>query len=211
MMRAFVCCLLCALLGGTARVPAAELRWPTACVEGVVPAIDAQAVLGRPDLRLADFRAGDSSATYSAFTLTESFSPPALAGLLGVPLETLAAADVVAFEAWGTSFENSVWTFAGDGVALTVTAPDDALATGTLTLAGYAAFFGLPGEFGNDVMPWALLDTGPVPATAADFRVEVVRGWGPHGSPDLDAIGLLVDVAVPVAPRSWSGVRALYR
>ena len=212
MNRILAGAILTAALHVASAAWAAEFRWPTAFTDGAVPPIDASLVLGRPDGRVADFRGGDCAATYRNFTAVEPYDPAALAAALGVAPDLVVAADFIAFEAWGVSFELSTWTFSAGGVTHAVEAPGDALAFGTITSATYAAFFGLQAGIDPlDEWQFALLDTGPVDVLAADFAVEIQRGDGPYGSPDLDAIGAMTGGAVPAAGATWSGVRALYR
>lgn len=212
MTRILIGAILTAALHVASAAWAAEFHWPTAFTDGAVPPIDASQVLGRPDGRVADFRGGSSAATYRDFTAIEEYEPISLAAALGVSLDFVLAADFIAFEAWGVSFELSTWTFSAGGVTHVVEAPGDALAFGTITSATYAAFFGLQAGIDPlDEWQFALLDTGPVDVLAADFAVEIRRGYGPYGSPDLDAIGVMTGGAVPAHGATWSSVRALFR
>nr|MEE4268758.1 hypothetical protein [Candidatus Krumholzibacteria bacterium] len=190
---------------------AMEIHWPGAFEQGELPVLYAETVLGPPDGRVAEFAGTNSSATFFDFTGGVDLAPENLAALLGVDTGLVMLADVIAFEAWGTSFELSGWTFAGGPSALSLDMPDQALASSTLTTEAYTEFFGIAPDDGEGPWQFVLIDLGDWTCPLADLRVTVQRGYGPYGSPDLDAIGILVDGTVASEPTTWSGVKALFR
>jgi hypothetical protein len=214
MNRAQICVLTLVILWTMVPTPSAhamEIHWPSAFEQGEPPVLYAASVLGPPDGRVAEFAGTSSAATFFDFTGGADLAPENLAALLGVDSGLAMLADVIAFEGWGTSFELSGWTFAGGPSALSLDIPDQALVSGTLTTEAYTEFFGIAPADGEGPWQFVLIDLGEWTCSLADLRVTVQRGYGPFGSPDLDAFGVLVDGAVASEPATWSGVKALFR
>jgi hypothetical protein len=156
----------------------------------------------------------------SASSFTDFGGPIAYAGLaaaLGVTVETLALADVIAWEgngsapAAGGGWESSVWTFedsdGGVGSASFAQALSGTfVGNGTLTNADYGALFGMtPATTG--LFSFLLIDVDMVAGVNAS-RLTTIRlagvaapGPGLEGTPDPDAVGLLQPVP---APQSWA-------
>lgn len=155
-----------------------------------------------------------------ASSFTDFGGPVTYAGLaaaLGVTAETLALADVIAWEgngsapAAGGGWESSVWTFedsdGGVGSAtFTQTLSGTFVGNGTLTNADYGALFGMtPATAG--LFSFLLIDVGTVTGVNASLLTTVrlagvaAPGPGLEGTPDPDAIGLLQPVP---APQSWA-------
>ncbi len=214
MKRVHSCALALIILWAMVLTPGAqavEVHWPSAFEQGTIPVLYAETLLGPPDGRVAEFTGSQCSLTVFDFTGGADLAPENLAALLGLDTGLVMQADVIAFEAWGTSFELSDWTFAGASSDLALAMPDQALATGTLTTEAYTEFFGIAPADGEGPWQFVLIDLGEWTCPLADLRVTVQRGYGPYGSPDLDAIGVLVDGTVASEPTSWSGVKVLFR
>lgn len=189
-----------------------EFRWATDFSPGDHPPYLPENALGPPDGEIVQYLIMGFGVTYHSFTEVGAFDPAELAALLGVSLETLAAADFVAFEVSGPPFDNSTWTFSAGGLTHTIHAPDEALATGAMTSAAYLTYFDIPGNLDSTTMwPFILVDLEPVSAFAEDFEVWVEGGYGPYGDPDLDAMAIMSTEVVAVENATWSAVKALYR
>ena len=204
--------LLALQSGSFDKAAAGEFRWPTDYSPGSSPPYLPENVLGPPDGEIVEYLSSGMGVTYHSFTEVSAFDPAELADLLGVSVETLAAADFVAFEVWGPPFDNSTWTFSASGVTHTIQAPDEALATGAMTTDAYLEYFGIPGPPGGlDMWNFILVDLDPGFAFDGDFEVLIEGGMGPYGDPDLDAIAIMSSEVVAAEKSTWSAVKALYR
>ena len=187
-----------ALATGTSSARAQALdviRWPTSA--------SVSELIGPPDDRqvgvdpyreqwAAKFRCGIPYANLAAF--------------LRVPVSTLAAADVIAFEFNGGhpgesgGWESSKWLFSDGAGALTVVW--DAVAgtsipagivigDGSVTGADYDRYFGIAAAGAPPVVSFILFDLPPtLDTTGLDFRV-LVKGYpSGEGDPDPEAIGV---------------------
>lgn len=216
---------LTVLLGlGSSPVHAVSIDWADAFqTSGTV--VNPAGVLGAPDnLRAAVCPQdpafcglGSTPPTVPPGSLTVSFNrsastygTEALAALLGVPLDVLLAADVIAFDRnagagpTDIGFEDSLWRFDDGMTAYNFYWDFGASAGGVVSAVGsvdrfpYATFFGLtPLDFdaGFGFLLFDLEGVG-VDASSADFRVTISADPA-STAPDPDAIGRLVPVPVP--------------
>jgi len=128
-----------------------------------------------------------------------------LAALLGVPLATLASADVIAFEGNGGSpgesggWESSKWLFSDgvnsltvvrDAVSGTSSPAGVLLADASISAADYERFFGLA-PIGETVVSFMLFDLPPgIDVSSPAFKL-IVKGYpAGEGTPDPDTIGI---------------------
>ena len=187
-----------ALATGTSSAQAQALdviRWPTsASVVELIGPPDDRAVGENPyrEESAAKFRCGVPYAN--------------LAALLRVPVATLAAADVIAFEFNGGhpgesgGWESSKWLFSDGTGALTVVW--DAVAgasmpagivigNGSVAGADYDRYFGIAAGSAPPVVSFILFDLPPTLATGSlGFQV-LVKGYpSGEGDPDPEAIGV---------------------
>lgn len=191
--------LACAPLASADVIP---IGWATMLNSSGPPPTSIQNLAGSPDGQISMFyppSVPSPNATLSRFNVVIPFSDLGLAALLGVGLDTVHQADVIAIEHNGSEggFETSSWTFTQGGNMeikdLRLWEPDDALYETFVPISAYCSFFGIPMIYTAGYAAIALFDLQTVNPRAGDFAITIAGDANPDytGTPDIDAVGVM--------------------
>ena len=188
------------------------IAWAGSVQPGEIPPLNPENALGAPDANQTSFSAVDAEATYGSFSAPAQFPSYEFSDFLGISENDLEQADFIAFEGNqinGIGFESSTWTFSSGGAIEVFHIPDEAFLSGIITNEDYSAYFSVEAPLWSE-WPFILVDLQTVDPEAADFTVTIKGEGTTTGSPEPDALGVLLFGPVPVHECSWVAVKLLY-